>query len=372
MRSFIEALESSGDACRKEAHVEGGEVYGYSVADSIPKELVRAAEKLSRPLGKARDSKDADTAAAAKEFYAKVAGLLRSAEFFDEGSVFFTELKGEELTVRAMCLDPSKILDRAMSGARSSILFSATLTPLEYFSDVTGCADAASIELESPYSPDNLAVAILDGISTKYMARKDTASEVAEAIIAAIGARSGHYIVYFPSYKYMQTVFDAFRIMAPKGVSALLQKPSMSLDARRKFLSFFENSDGETLVGFCVLGGVFSEGIDLPDDRLIGAILVGIGLPSLSSELNILKDYYDRTREGGFEFAYLYPALIKISQAAGRVIRDEKDRGAIVLIDERYRDPAIVKLLPPHWKNIHIVGDAASLSGYLTKFWEKG
>jgi Rad3-related DNA helicase len=170
----------------------------------------------------------------------------------------------------------------------------------------------------------------------------------------------------------MQTVFNAFCAVAPKGISAVVQKSGMSLDARRKFLSFFEKEDtGETLVGFCVLGGIFSEGIDLPDERLIGAILVGIGLPGLSSELNILKEYYDRTRENGYDFAYLYPAMIKIAQAAGRVIRGEGDRGIIVLIDDRYKDPGIIKLLPSHWKNFHYTGDCRSLSKYLSKFWNE-
>ena len=190
-------------------------------------------------------------------------------------------------------------------------------------------------------------------------------------ILAAISAKAGHYIVYFPSYKYMDTVFAAFCKIAPKGISAIVQKQSMSLGARNKFLSFFENESEEgTLVGFCVLGGIFSEGIDLPDEKLIGVVLVGIGLPSLSSELNILKEYYDKTRENGYEFAYLYPAMIKISQAAGRVIRGENDRGIIIIIDDRYKDPAIRALLPAHWKDIHVTGNEVSLTKILTEFWK--
>ena len=271
-----------------------------------------------------------------------------------------------------MCLDPSSILGTAMNGAVSSILFSATLDPLEYYAQITGSPGAATLELESPYPAENLRVAAVDTVSTKYLARRETADEVAEIILAAIEAKRGHYIVYFPSYKYMTTVFDSFRLIAPKGVSAVVQKQGMSIDARKKFLSFFESGDpDETLVGFCVLGGVFSEGIDLPDEKLIGAILVGIGLPGLSSELNILKEYFDRTREEGYNYAYLYPAMIKTAQAAGRVIRSENDRGVVVLIDERYRDPNIIKLLPSHWKDLHYTGDPLSLSKYLEKFWNE-
>jgi len=251
-------------------------------------------------------------------------------------------------------------------------LFSATLDPVSYYADITGSPDAATLELESPYPAENLCIAAVDTVSTKYLARRETADEVAQLILTVIEARRGHYIVYFPSYKYMSTVFESFSRIAPKGVAAVVQKQGMSIDARKKFLSFFENEKTEeTLVGFCVLGGVFSEGIDLPDEKLIGAVLVGIGLPSLSSELNILKEYFDRTREDGYNFAYLYPAVIKTAQAAGRVIRSESDRGVVVLIDERYRDPNLIKLLPAHWRGLHYTGDPRSLSVYLEKFWNK-
>ena len=368
-RLMEEALAAQGEKCDAAAEEIGGVRAGFVIEDSIPPMLDAASVSLERAASAAKSDADASVAALSDEIHSAASDLVKASEVFDERFALFSELSGGNITCRVMCLDPSSILDRAMSGAVSSILFSATLSPADYFLDVTGCRDASYLDLESPYSPDNLAVAVVDGISTKYISRGDTATDVAEAILAATEAKGGHYIVYFPSYKYLQTVFDAFRLIAPKGYSALVQKPSMSLDARRKFLSFFENSDGETLVGFCVLGGIFSEGIDLPDDKLIGAILVGIGLPSLSSELNILKEYYDRTREDGYDFAYLYPALIKISQAAGRVIRDERDRGVIVLIDDRYRDPKVIKLLPKHWKNIHLTGNAASLGALLKKFW---
>ncbi len=365
----LETLDAQAEKCMKDAEEVAGERTGYIIEDKIPPVMIKAVSALDTALSNVPG--DSSVAALADEISKTASDFVKASEHFDERFALFSELRGNVTTCRAMCLDPSAILDRAMSGAVSSILFSATLSPADYFLDVTGCRDAEYLDLESPYSPDNLAVAVVDGVSTKYLSRADSAQEVAEAILAATEARRGHYIVYFPSYKYLDTVFNAFRLIAPKGYSALVQKPSMSLDARKKFLSFFENSNGETLVGFCVLGGIFSEGIDLPDDRLIGAILVGIGLPSLSSELNILKEYYDRTREDGYDFAYLYPALIKISQAAGRVIRDERDRGVIVLIDERYRDPKVIKLLPRHWKNIHVAGNSASLGALLKRFWEK-
>lgn len=367
---LIEALDYISERCLENSEIFGEERTGHLIEDHVPNKLLKALEAFVRTAGRART--DAAQSELIDEVYSSASDMCKCAEYFDEHFVFFATQDGSGLTVRIMCLDPSSILDRAMSHACCAILFSATLTPAEYFADVTGCSSASVLELESPYPTENLCVAAVDTVSTKYIARGDTASEIARMILTAISAKSGHYIVYFPSYKYMQTVFTAFGAIAPKGIGAVVQKPSMSLDARRKFLSYFENEkSGDTIVGFCVLGGVFSEGIDLPDEKLIGAILVGIGLPSLSSELNVLKEYYDKTREDGYNFAYLYPAMIKIAQAAGRVIRGERDRGVVVLIDERYRDPGIIKLLPAHWRDLHYTGNEASLAKYLSDFWNK-
>lgn len=371
IKALVASLGTERESCLSEAEETGGEKVAFTVSNTPPKDLFKAVQEAQGELSKARN-KPADEALTdlIDEAYAAVSDFAKSYEYFDQSFEYYTEAVGEKFTAKIMCLDPAFILDRVMSGAVSSILFSATLTPLDYFADVTGCASAAKIELESPYDPNSLCVTAVDTVSTKLLARDETATDLARMILAAVSAKEGHYIVYFPSYKYMETVFAAFCKIAPKGISALVQKQSMSLGARKKFLSFFEDeTESGTLVGFCVLGGVFSEGIDLPDEKLIGAVLVGIGLPSLSSELNILKDYYDRTREDGFEFAYLYPAMIKISQAAGRVIRGEEDRGVVVLIDDRYKDPAIRELLPHHWKNVRIAGNERSLGKILTDFW---
>ena len=371
IKELVSSLDSECESCLKEAEESGGEKYAYIVSETVPGKLFKAAEDASAELSKARQSEpDEALAGQIDDAYTAVSGFTKAYEYFGQGFVFYTELEGEKFTAKILCLDPSLILDRVMKGAVSSILFSATLTPLDYFAEITGCVSAKTLMLESPYDPDMLSVSVIDTVSTKYLMREETAEDTANMILAAISAKAGHYIVYFPSYKYMNTAFAAFCRLAPKGISAIVQKQSMSLGARNKFLSFFEDETEEgTLVGFCVLGGIFSEGIDLPDEKLIGVVLVGIGLPSLSSELNILKEYYDKTREDGYEFAYLYPAMIKISQAAGRVIRGEDDRGVIVLIDDRYKDPAIRALLPAHWKDVHITGNEISLSHILSNFW---
>lgn len=371
--SAIAAFKTIDKLCRENTEFSGNESYGYCVENEIPKELLRSLGDLSRALSDAEKHCDEEKLIPLIEkTNTKISDILHAVEFFDSHFVLFGEKKGDALRFRIICLDPSSILDSIMRGAVSSILFSATLTPTDYFADLFGCKKAAALELESPYDKDNLCLVSMDKISTRYATRGDTARKIAEVIITTVCAKVGNYMVYFPSYDYMNTVVKEFLRLAPKHIKAVAQKSGMSVEARAKFLSFFENAtDGETLVGFCVLGGVFSEGIDLPDKMLIGAVLVGIGLPGISSELNILRDYYDKTREDGHGFAYLYPAMIKIQQAAGRVIRSDSDRGVVVLIDERYSDPKIQRLFPAHWDHMKYIGDNYSLSKCLSKFWNE-
>lgn len=371
--SAIAEFDVIKTACGENTEIGNSGSYGYCMLSYIPKSLTKSLEALSKTL---YDTKrlcvDEKLLPIIEKSHSQISDVIHAAEFFDEHFVLFGETVGDRVRFRIICLDPSSIIDGVLKNAVSSILFSATLTPTEYFADLFGCRKATVLELDSPYDPDKLCLAAYDGVSTRYVTRGDTAKKIAEIICTTVNAKAGNYLVYFPSYDYMNTVVKEFLRMAPKTIKAVAQKSGMSVEARAKFLSFFENgNDSETLVGFCVLGGIFSEGIDLPDKMLIGAVLVGIGLPGISSELNILKDYYDRTREDGHGFAYLYPGMIKILQAAGRVIRSEEDRGTVVLIDERYRDPKIQKLLPPHWSHLRYIGDTYSLSKYLGKFWSE-
>lgn len=361
--------------CRENSSVSSsGELYGYSIEDHVPSGVTGAFEKLKTALARLADkSDDEDVLLQAEALTPELSSFVNCAALFDEHFVLFSEVTGENAVTRIMCLDPSSILDKCMRGAVCSVMFSATLTPTEYFADILGCSDAEILELDSPFDEDNLCLAAIDTVSTKYSLRSSSVSDIAEIILTTVCAKSGNYIVYCPSYKYMNTVVKAFLEVAPREFKVAMQKRDMSLESGRKFLSFFEKEHGEdeTLVGFCVMGGMFSEGIDLPSDRLIGTVLVGIGLPGLSSELNVMRDYFDRTREDGYNFAYLYPAMIKILQAAGRVIRSENDRGVAVLIDDRYRDPNVRRLFPSHWRKMHYIGDTYSLSKYLSDFWNK-
>ena len=180
---------------------------------------------------------------------------------------------------------------------------------------------------------------------------------------------SGNYIVYFPSYQYLEKVYEVFHKKYPK-VNTIVQKKGMFAAEREEFISFFKNDEGRMRIGFCVLGGIFSEGVDLPGSRLIGSVIVGVGLPGFSSERNIMRDYFENRYENGFEYAYTYPGMNSVLQAAGRVIRREEDRGIVVLIDDRYAEPTYKKLFPTHWKHLKYAGNPSSLAEIVRKFWE--
>ena len=289
---------------------------------------------------------------------------------YDEKFVTYIEETAEEVSVSLLCIDPCEVVGERLDMGRSSVLFSATLTPLSYFSDLLG-GDKKSVflSLTSPYEAENLCVAAVDSISTRLEDRDKSYKRVATCIAAAVSGRAGNYMVYFPSYGYLEKVHEAF-LKKYKGVCTVVQKKGMTLAQKEEFLASFPEDTGKMRIGFCVLGGSFSEGVDLPGSRLIGSIIVGVGLPGFSSERNIMRDYFQNRYENGFEYAYTYPGMNNVLQAAGRVIRREEDRGIVVLIDDRYGTPTYQKLFPKHWGHLKYAGNPSSLAEIVRKFWE--
>ncbi len=311
-----------------------------------------------------------DIAVAVKDLSYTIHEYMAILEHYDEHYVTYIELADGDSTVRLLCLDPSGELDRLLNRADSAVLFSATLTPLDYFADVLGAGNhAKQMALPSPYEKNNFGLYIVEGISTRYAERKDSARSIAACIAAAIAGKKGNYIVYFPSYSYMESVLLQFHARYPS-VTTVVQKKGMRAAEREAFLDAFVADHDVLRVGFCVLGGSFSEGVDLPGSRLIGSIIVGVGLPGISGERNILQEYYQNKSEMGYQYAYLYPGMNRVLQAAGRVIRRDEDRGIVVLIDDRYATPEYAKLLPSHWMHARYAGNAKKLSELVQAFWE--
>ncbi|MCQ2456164.1 MAG: ATP-dependent DNA helicase [Clostridia bacterium] len=367
------AFDEIKELCAAESTVvtdkDGDHSVGYYKTDKIPEKLLRTAVSLGKVCRAAARDNDS-LKDAAENISDKASALFSASTVSDDGFAFLAQTVDGELTCRYICLDPSPIIEKMCEGAHSSVMFSATLEPVDYFTDVLGCRGAGVVRAESPFDPDNLSVTVFDGISTRLTDRSDTAADVAEVIATVTEAKTGKYLVYFPSYKYMKTVLREYLNLCPD-TRAVMQKPDMTHSDREKFLSVFRNEKYDSVVGFCVLGGVFSEGIDLAGDDLIGVIIVGAGLPGISAELNLIAEYCENKYGSGHLYAYEYPALNHVSQAAGRVIRTAEDRGVVVLVDHRMSSPDMVSKLPEHWRGIACTSDTDTLSVILERFWKK-
>ena len=349
---------------------EDGISRGYTTSNAFDRQLhelltafVKAADRYvhSPAFGSLPDSLF-DLTADAKKY-------ITSLEMFDECFVHTVSVQGSEVVTKLLCLDPAKRLGERCKHAVASIFFSATLTPIEYYASLYGAADAAKLKLDCPYDRANLCVCIMDKLSVKYQYRSQNASAVADAVYSTVSRRDGNYMVYFPSYEYMTEVQTVFKYKYPH-LKTVLQAKNMSEEARRAFLDAFRAGGRQTLIGFSVLGGIYSEGIDLVGDRLIGSVIVGVGLTKPTNESEVVREYYENKYEAGKEYAYIYPGFNRVLQAAGRVIRTETDRGVVVFIDERYAEPTYKELLPEQYRTAKFVGDTPSLERVLQKFWE--
>ncbi|MDR3209819.1 MAG: ATP-dependent DNA helicase, partial [Oscillospiraceae bacterium] len=260
----------------------------------------------------------------------------------------------------------SDLLRERLETARAAVLFSATLSPPEYYAAVLGAREPArALALPSPFPRENFLPLVADLVSTRYRDRADTLAEVAELIAACSEARRGNYIAFFPSYEYMNEVYVAYRAAYPH-LAAFKQESGMNPDAREAFLRRFETdaaSPRDGFTAFCVLGGVFSEGVDLIGERVVGVIVVGTGLPRLDAETELLRERFD------YDFAYTYPGFNRVLQAAGRLIRTETDRGVALLIDDRFTRAPYPALFPAHWAHRARVRDAEELRRALGAFW---
>lgn len=303
------------------------------------------------------------------DFYFQVFGFMRIAELYDEHYTTYAEKTGKEVYLRLFCIDPSKNVREALKRGSSAVFFSATLTPLEYFREILGGEeDDPLMSLDSPFPHENLRLLLADHIATTYRKRDATYGDVAESIAGAVGQRDGNYLVYFPSYRYMQEVSERF-IAAHPEVEVLVQASGMSERAREEFLAVFDAENRETTVGFAVMGGIFGEGIDLMGERLVGAVVVGVGLPQICLERDLIRRHFDERDIAGFEYAYTYPGMNRVLQAAGRVIRSDEDRGVVLLIDRRFGQERYAELFPATWHHALPVRGPDQIDEAVAAFW---
>jgi Rad3-related DNA helicase len=288
-------------------------------------------------------------------------------ERFDDSYTACIEITGDDVRYRLFCVDPARRMAEALARSSSTVLFSATLAPCGYFRSVLGLdAGALELTLPSPFPADNFGAIITGGVSTLYRRRQATKAEVARLLADFAGARAGNYIAYFPSYLYLGMVLDEFVKIVPD-VRTIIQTVDLSEGERLAFLDQF-GVGGGTMVAFALMGGVFGEAIDLPGERLSGAAIVGVGLPGLSPEREVIRRHYEEKEGRGFDYAFRYPGMNRVLQAAGRVVRTETDRGLVLLVDERFQMEQYRSLLPKEW-NVAAVLGRRQLIERVTAFW---
>ena len=305
------------------------------------------------------------------EFYFSVWNFLGICDRLDDNYVIYTEFSEEgHFWLHLYCVRPAENLRQCLDCGMAAIFFSATLLPVNYYKDLlTGNMEDYAVYAKSPFDPANRLLLVGTDVSSRYSRRGAAEYErMARYIHETVTVKTGNYLVFAPSYQVMEQVAD--RCLAYEDMKCIRQESGMTEEEREAFLKEFEKERNHSLVGFCVMGGIFSEGIDLTEDRLIGALIIGTGLPQVCREREIVKEYFDKKGMDGFAYAYQYPGMNKVLQAAGRVIRTESDRGMILLMDDRFATISYQRLFPREWEQ-HAYCQMDSLEGQLQEFWLK-
>ena len=304
-----------------------------------------------------------------KEVFFEVTTFLKISDYYNQDFVTFLYLD-DDVTIKQYCMNPSQMLRAMMSKVRSSILFSATLSPIEYYMDLLGGNKSSlRLSLQSPFSKDNVCVIVNDAISTKYHDRMRSLLSIVEIIHASVLPKPGNYIVFCPSYAYMQQIAQEFMHQYPT-MKVSLQENNMSEEEKQAYLEAFKQTD-KMHVYFCVLGGMFAEGIDLKGDQLLGAIIVGVGLPQISPQIDTVKQYFDLQNKQGYAYAYQIPGMNKVLQAAGRVIRCMEDKGIIVFIDQRFTTSFYKRLIPKQYQHYKRIASPSATYLEISNFWQR-
>jgi len=342
--------------------------------------MMKVAERLDKFLQKSPGSfkgKEELT-----QFYFDIRYFLSMYELVDEHYVIYSEHdENGDFVLHLFCVDPSHNLEQCLAKARSTVFFSATLLPINYYKSLlTEKKDNYAIYAKSSFSSDQKLLLIGQDVTSKYTRRNDDEyHKMAEYIYQMVAAKEGNYMVFAPSYSMMNTVKDALAELAKSYNDSrietedwriITQETGMSEPEREEFLQEFEKEEEGTLIAFCVMGGIFAEGIDLTEEKLIGAAIIGTGLPQVGHEQEVLKGYFDERDNVGFDYAYRYPGMNKVLQSAGRVIRTVNDRGVIMLLDERFLQSAYRSLFPREWDNYRIC-QAKDVQKYIQEFWSE-
>ena len=398
IKPYHQKMEKRLEKCNRELLILKRETEGVKKWDSIEPFILalnRLSETMSEYLENHDDSPVRDEVL---EFYFEISHFLLMYDGISDDYVMYTQMGDDgEFSIKLFCVNPAKKLQACMAKGVSSILFSATLIPVQYYKKLLGgTAEDYEVYANSSFDTSKRALLIGSDVTSKYTRRtEEEYRKIASYIHNIVKQRHGNYMIFFPSYSMMESIYGIYqKYFNPfEEAECILQKDYMTEEEREDFLRHFtgnEEKNGEqlfaltareqitipieteerSLLGFCVMGGIFSEGIDLKQDSLIGVIIVGTGLPLVCPEREILKNYFDESEGNGFDYAYRYPGMNKVLQAAGRVIRTEEDIGVVALLDERFLQNSYTKMFPREWVEYKIVQEN-SVGREVEKFWNE-
>ena len=391
VREYDGKMEHQLDKCSRELLPLKRECEDCRIVGSI-EPFVQAVERLYETMEKYLEEHDESPVREdVLDFFFEISHFLLIYDGLDENYVIYTELEEDDsFMVKLFCVNPSVNLKECMQRARSTVLFSATLLPIQYYKSLLGGEkEDFEVYAKSTFNPKKKALYIGSDVTSKYSRRSPKEYyNIAYYLREITRMRYGNYLIFFPSHSFLQSVFEVYEenFLDPETEECIIQEDIMSEEDREQFLSRFEGNrnceledmihmdieveEEKSLLGFCVMGGIFSEGIDLKNDSLIGAVIVGTGLPQVCNEREILKSYFDAAGKNGFDYAYRYPGMNKVLQAAGRVIRTSEDVGIVALLDDRFLNGAYQQLFPREWEEYEVV-TADRVARRVERFWDE-
>ncbi len=390
VKTYSPKMEKQLEKCNKEMLAFKRECSNYKIEEYIAP-FVMALNRLHTTMEDyLEDHEESPIRKEILDFYFEVSHFLEIYELVDENYVTYSQMEEDgSFILKLFCVNPAKNLLECMMRGRSTILFSATLLPIQYYKNLLGAQEGDyEVYAKSVFSPEKRGLYIGSDVTSKYTRRSEMEYyNIAAYIYEIVKRKYGNYMIFFPSHAFLKQVYDVFlEYFAEAEMECIVQEDYMNERSREEFLNRFtgnadcnlekvihmdiEIEEEKSLLGFCVLGGIFSEGIDLKKDSLIGAVIVGTGLPQVCNEREILKNYFDGWGENGFDYAYRYPGMNKVLQAAGRVIRTAEDVGIVALLDERFLSPSYQRLFPREWSSYEVV-TTRQVAESVERFWNR-
>lgn len=368
VQKSISLINSAMLSMRKECEANNDFLAQSELKESFLQLVANFNEHMDAYFQSEHDERHDD---ALKELYFNCINFCKVADFYDENFVTFQTRYQHDCTIKQFCMNPANPIREILKKGRSTIFFSATLSPIDYYlSLLGGDENTKRLSLPSPFEASQLCCIINDAISTKYERRNASLGDIVQSIYAATSVKHGNYIIFAPSYAYMKQIYETFTANYPS-IATTMQQQNMEETEKQAFLASFDQTT-ELHLYFCVIGGMFSEGIDLKQEKLIGAIIIGVGLAQINPQQDLIMHHFDEQNQMGFSYAYQFPGMNKVLQSAGRVIRSVKDKGMVLFLDERYTTPRYLHLLPAHFRHYQRAKTPTDLLHILTAFWQEG